>query len=436
MPIIIVDPIGERGKKDAKRHREKLHETIRNRLPEVIGEETIITGDRKRTIKIPIKGLRIPIFKPRNTDEEVGVGQGPGQVGDEAGEGDEMGENELETEVPMEELIEMMLEDLGLPNLKEKNIREIEIQLGWKIKGLSLVGPQPLLNRRKTAEAGIKRFWMFLRGLQKETGLDELVCFRALKQTQGNLKGALDLTHDLGKISETADSIVPFPITLEEDKRFFKLEESTQKQSNAVLIAIMDVSGSMDNMKKYLARSLLFWLVEFLRHQYATMAIRFIIHTDEAKIVDENTFFHTRESGGTQCSSGYELAQSLIESDYPPDAWNIYLWHFSDGDDSDHQKTAQVIQKLLPIVNMIGYGEVQPGLEVGTAGMFFGGMRKNRSHLWITLQNNLGLNERVSEGMPVIQNEHLPFLGVLATERTHIYPALREFLRKDRWTKP
>ena len=130
MPITVPDIISEQGKSDAKRHREKQREVIRKNLPHIIANENIITGKRDKIIKIPIKSLEIPRFKPGETGDGIGIGQGEGEPGDIIGQrpgesdseqgGTEPGEELIETEIRLEELIEMMLEDLGLPKLEEK----------------------------------------------------------------------------------------------------------------------------------------------------------------------------------------------------------------------------------------------------------------------------------------------------------------------------
>ena len=201
MPIIASEPTAERGRKDARRHREKQREAIKERLPEIIADESIITHKKGKVVKVPIRSIDIPHFKPKSDDEPFGIGQGPGEPGDVIGQkrlpngepgeaGQEPGEDYIETEIPIEELIEMMLEDLGLPNLEEKEIQNITIELGWKIAGLDKVGIWPLLDKRATAREGIRRFWYHLRALESETGQDEIVCFRALKQSKGILADA------------------------------------------------------------------------------------------------------------------------------------------------------------------------------------------------------------------------------------------------------
>lgn len=443
MPIIASEPTVERGRKDARRHREKQREAIKKRLPEIISDESIITHKKGKTVKVLIKSIDIPHFKPKTGDEISGIGQGPGEPGDiigqrrlpngEPGEaGQEPGEDYIETEIPIEELIEMMLEDLGLPKLEEKEIQNITIELGWKIAGLDKAGIWPLLDKRATARQGIRRFWYFLRALESETGQDELTCFRALKQSKGILTEALtaikenSVTYQLNADEYDADGIKPFPIFTNEDLRYHQIKKDTQEQSRAVVIAMMDVSGSMDDMKKYLARSMIFWLVELLRRLYLRVEIRFIIHHAIARIVPEEDFFRTVEGGGTLCYTAYEKAVGLVDSEYPTDNWNVYVWHFSDGNDFDPHKTLKELNKLIAQgVNMVGYGEINPDGDKGSA-----------NNLWGAFKSGLQLEEKTANDMDIMTGpDTLPFLCVRIEEKEDILPALKTFLRKDRWAQ-
>ena len=150
---------------------------------------------------------------------------------------------------------------------------------------------------------------------------------------------------------------------------------------------MMEVWGFRGDMKKYLARAMLFWLVAFLEKFYKNVEVRFIIHHSTARLVNEEDFFRTGESGGTNCYTAYELANSLIDTEYPTNRWNVYCWHFSDGEDFDEKRTIEELEKLMNRgVNMIGYGEVQPDADLA---MF----TKNRSGLWHKFVDHFSLKE-------------------------------------------
>ncbi len=439
MPIIVSEPVTERGRKDARRHREKQREAIIGKLPEIIANESIITQRKGKIIKIPIRSIDLPHFRPKTGDESEGIGQGDGQPGDVIGHrpgqskpgepGQEPGVDYIETEVEIEEIIELMLEDLGLPKLEEKEVKELLVELGFKIGGIVRSGPWPLLDRKATAQEGMKRFWGFLEALKAETGLDELTCFNALKQAEGLLEKAIEILKQNKLVLKEA-VITPFPIFEAGDLRYREIQQDTENQSNAVIIAMMDVSGSMSDMKKYLARAMLFWLVAFLGKLYKNVEIRFIIHHSTAKLVDEEDFFRTGESGGTNCYTAYELANGLIDTEYPTNRWNVYVWHFSDGEDFGPERTIEELEKTISKgVNMVGYGEVQPDAEPNL-------FQNNRSGLWQKFKNYFSLKEGLDNGLGIAEGKkELPLLCVRLVEREHILPALKAFLKKDRWVR-
>ena len=122
----------------------------------------------------------------------------------------------------------------------------------------------------------------------------------------------------------------------------------------------MDVSGSMGEFKKYIARSFFFWMVRFLRTKYDNVEIVFISHHTEAKEVTEEQFFTQGESGGTVVSSAYQLALDIIRARFPPRDWNVYPFHFSDGDNyySDNEEAVRLADELIETCNLFGYGEI------------------------------------------------------------------------------
>jgi len=167
-----------------------------------------------------------------------------------------------------------------------------------------------------------------------------------------------------------------------------------------------DISGSMGEFEKYITRSFYFWMVRFLRQKYKKVEIAFIVHHTEAKEVDEEAFFKLGESGGTRASSAYELALDVIQKRYNPSRWNIYPFHFSDGDnwgETDNRKCVELVNKLLDVCNIFGYGEIQEG----------------------------GASRPMSTLMNAFESITSPnFVGVTIKDRTDVYPALKEFFGK------
>src|SRR5207237_10204787 len=173
-----------------------------------------------------------------------------------------------------------------------------------------------------------------------------------------------------------------------EDLRFKTWEEQFRYESNAVVLALMDVSGSMGEFKKYVARSFFFWMVRFLRTKYDNVEIVFISHHTEAKEVTEEQFFTQGESGGTVVSSAYQLALDIIKQRYRPADWTIYPFPFSAGDNyySDNEEAVRLADELIQTCNLFGYGEI--GEEGG------GGYRRSSGALLSIFNDRLKSKER------------------------------------------
>ena len=259
--------------------------------------------------------------------DKIGGGKPQGANG-KGGAGNREGEDIYETEITLEELLDYITEDLDLPNLDKKKYSEIVTESSGKKKGYQRYGINPRLAKKKTVMSKIARKQGKKRALAEE-GIET--------------------------------EIERFPFR-EEDLRYYRVKKKPKRESNAVMIFIMDVSGSMDSTKKYLARSFFFVLSKFLRRKYNNIAFEFISHTTVAKRVDEYEFFHKAESGGTYISSGVRLALDLIKEEYPPEVWNIYPVYASDGDNwtEDNERAMKAVKELCSVSNMFGYAELLP----------------------------------------------------------------------------
>jgi len=321
----------ERGKKDAERHRNKIDDVIRKNVKDVISEESIITKKRGRKVRIPVKGLKDYRFVydynkkgGGEGSEGDGVGQGKGKAGDVIGRrikqgdkdghgkpGNQPGEDYIETEVDIDYLIEIMFKDLGLPWIEEKTKARQLVPKGWKFETISKKGILPRLHKNRTMKEALKRTASFIGEIVNETNCTEDEANISLTQAKGDINKAIDII----KNGELDNSIEPYVYIEDEDLRYKQIDEDVELHSNAVVIAMMDTSGSMTIDKKYLCRSLLFWLVEFLKKVYDNVQIKFITHTTDAKVVDEDTFFKKGESGGTYCWSAFDKASYLIDTE-------------------------------------------------------------------------------------------------------------------------
>lgn len=336
----------DRSAGDRKRHRDKLRRSIRDNIADIIAEESIIGRDRDRVVKVPIRGIKEYRFIFGDNEGGTGTGEGdtePGQVVGKAGQkpgqgqgqgpgGNEPGQDIYETEITLDELVDIMFEDLELPDLERKILKNVESEVLRKSRGVKRKGIPPRLLRRRTAKEHIRTIIS---------------------------RGKMDKHREWKENGATEFPPVPYH---ENDMRYRRTTTEVRPQSNAVVICIMDTSGSMDRMKKYLARSFFFLLYQFVRSKYQKTELVFIAHHTQAKEVDEDTFFHKGDSGGTLISSGYQKALEIIHDRYHPTHWNIYAFHCSDGDnfDSDNTLALESARELCDTCNLFGYGEIKP----------------------------------------------------------------------------
>ncbi|MEE9551373.1 MAG: DUF444 family protein [Candidatus Binatia bacterium] len=372
----------DRSAGDRLRHRQKVREAIRQNVADIIAEESIIGKDRDRIIKVPIRGVKE--YRFIYGENVPGVGQGgddvqPGQViareGGKDGNqqsGDQPGVDYYETDVTLDELVEIMFEDLELPYMDRKHLREIEIEHQNRRKGYRKKGVRVHLDKRRTARSRLKR--------RKATNRRD---------------------------EEKLGPRFPFH---NDDLIYTHRVVETRRESNAVVFCVMDTSGSMDTMKKYLARSFFFLLYQFLITKYQRVETVFIAHHTEAKEVTEEEFFQKGESGGTFISSGYLSTLEIIQQRYHPSLWNIYVFHCSDGDnfEADNAAALQAAGQIAEIANLFGYGEVKPlgsGYYGNSMIQFFSQLEKDN------------------------------FQTVQIQRKEDIWPSFKNFLSKDRLNK-
>jgi hypothetical protein len=317
-----------KGYQDQARHQEKVREAVRQNLPDLVSEESIILSDGKQIIKVPIKSLdEYRFIYNYNKSKHVGQGDGSSSVGDVVGvepgpaggpgegAGDQPGEDVIEAEVTLEEIETMLFAELELPFLSPKDKNRLETK-DIRFNDIRKKGLSSNIDKKRTILENLRR-----NALSGKPGIH---------------------------------GITP------DDLRYKTWEEIVKPTSNAVVIAMMDTSGSMGSFEKYVARTFFFWMTRFLRHRYENVEIVFIAHHTEAREVSEEEFFNRGESGGTICSSAYMKALEIIDTRYPPSSYNIYPFHFSDGDNltSDNERCVKLIGEMLKRANLFGYGEV------------------------------------------------------------------------------
>ncbi len=391
----------DRSAGDRTRHRFKVREAIRENIADIVAEESIIGQSRDRTIKIPIRGIKEHRFVFGDNAPGVGQGDGqtqPGQVvksdgdGDSDGQGskgagDSPGKDYYETEITLEELVDIMFEDLELPQPERKNLRQIQVEQPRKFPGYRRKGIRSRLSLRRSAVERVRRLQKARHSIHRAEDL----------LSEGNERVASFL--------EARSERTPFR---EEDLRYRHRKMKLRPESNAVVVRIMDTSASMDVMKKYLARSFFFLLHGFVSTKYQNVELVFIAHHTEAKEVTEEEFFHKGESGGTFISSGYAKALEIIEERYHPSLWNIYAFHCSDGDnfEQDNQRACEAARELCRVSNLFGYGEIKPA------------------------NSYLPQNSLLDHFSNKIQAEN--YKSILISKKEEVWPAFKEFLKRER----
>jgi sporulation protein YhbH len=359
---------------DYNRFRQIIKGKIKDNLRKYISSGELIGRKGKDLVSIPLPQIDIPRFRFGNNGNG-GAGQGNGDPGDPVGtEETEPGKGKAgnlpgihikEVELTINELAEILGDELCLPNIEPKGKKEIITQKD-KYSGIRRSGPESLRHFKRTFREALKRQVL------------------------------------MGKFEIDAPKVIP----IKDDFRYRSWKITSQPETNAAIIYMMDVSGSMWDEQKQIVRTETFWIDTWLHFQYKGIETCYIIHDAQAQEVERETFFSTRESGGTVISTAYELCDKIIDERYPASDWNIYAFHFSDGDNwgrEDNQKCAELLEKYLLLkVNLFGYGQVD---STYGSGEFFN-----------YLQNKLGEKDNLILS-------HIP-------DKENIYQSIKVFLGK------
>lgn len=315
---------------DRSRFREIVRGKIRDNLKKYITHGELIGRKGRDLVSVPLPQLDVPHFR-YGQNGRGGVGQGEGAVGQPVARGDQEGQepgeagNEpgkhlLEVDITLDELAAILGDELELPRIQPKGTAKID-ETKPRYKDIRQSGPESLRHFKRTYVQALKR-----------------------------------------QITEGAyDRLRPRIVPYKEDRRYRSWDDVPVPQANAAILYIMDVSGSMSDDQKAIVRTEAFWIDTWLRSQYDGVERRYIIHDAAAKEVDEETFYHTRESGGTRISAAYHVCADLIAKSFPVADWNIYCFQFSDGDNwgEDNRLALQLLKdRILPHVNLYCYGQV------------------------------------------------------------------------------
>lgn len=319
--------------RDQRRFRQIVRGKVRDNLRKYISHGEMIGRKKKDLVSIPVPQLDVPRFR-FGDNGNGGVGQGDGEEGTPVGKGGDQrpggvgeagsdpGDGHLmEVDMTLEELADILADELELPNVQPKGSASIT-QEKSKYNSIRSTGPESLRHKKRTYLKALKR--------QISTG-----SYEPTKPTVTPIRG---------------------------DQQYRSWNTIEKPEVNAAVIYMMDVSGSMTDEQKHIVRTAAFWIDTWLARQYGGIETRYIIHDAVAKQVDEYTFYHTRESGGTRISSAYKVCAQLLEDELPPAEWNLYCFQFSDGDNwgEDNERAFDALKdRILPHVNLYCYGQVE-----------------------------------------------------------------------------
>lgn len=321
-----------RGSRDWLRHNQKVREAVQQNLPDLVAGPDVITGSQDKTVQVPVRLLEHARFRLSDPSQQSSAGQGkgkPGDVlrqaqpqpgGDEGEGGNDEGEVKLLLEFKVEDIIDWLWEELQLPDLQPKRNTAITddeyVREGWDKHGA-----RARLDRRRTVKEAVKR-----------------------RATQEKMQAN------------------PVAFT-NEDLRFKQLVHRRKPATNAVVIFALDVSASMTDAERKLAKSFFFFVLQGIRRRYGKVETRFIAHTTQAWEFSEADFFSVSGTGGTGASTAFKLALEMVETEYDPALYNGYLFYASDGENftEDRAAATDYLTRLGKPLNFIGYVETVPG---------------------------------------------------------------------------
>lgn len=417
MNSLIDRRLNGRNKSAANRERflRRYKEQIRKAVGDMIRDRSIEDMEQGGEVKLPVRDIAEPHFRldqggdretvlPGNKEfakgDQLDRPQGGGEGdGSEAGEGESV--DQFTFSLSRAEFLSLFFDDLELPHLVRTQLGDVS-ETKWRRAGYTTTGSPSQLSVGRTLKASLSR--RVALGVSANGGLE---------QAQARLDEAIALGAPEEELAALRDEVeewaaraarVPFLDDL--DLRYRHRVSVVVPVARAVMFCLMDVSGSMDEGKKDLAKRFFTLLYMFLSRKYEHVDVVFIRHTDNAEEVDERTFFYDTKSGGTIVLSALELMNQIMLERYPPTDWNIYAAQASDGDSfgADAGKSARFLaENLLPAARYFAYIEVPDSSEA------------RKSSLWAEYEQQATPN----------------FAMRRIHERSEIFPVFHELFRKE-----
>ena len=389
---------------------------IKRAVSDAVGKRSITEIDKAEQISIPAKDISEPSFHqghggnierilPGNDNfiagdrikrPENGGAGGSGGNASNSGEG----EDNFIFELSREEFLELYFEDLELPDLVKKELARLNTFKTVRA-GVSTSGIPNNINVLRSMKQATGRRVALASPYKKQLINAEKELKELLASADPDASIILTLQKNIEHLKRKIQ-IVPFIDTI--DLRYNNRVRISAPSTHAVMFCIMDVSGSMDEAKKDIAKRFFILLYMFLTKNYEKIELVFIRHHTSAKEVDEEEFFYSRETGGTVVSSALELLNTVIEARYPPHAWNIYVAQASDGDNwnADSPYCQDLLkEKIMPLLQYFAYIEIMP---------------RHHQSLWEVYQS-------IREGHPNFAMENIDTVA-------DIYPVFRELFKR------
>jgi len=423
----IVDRRAQGGKSQVNRQRliERYKDQVRDAVEKAVKEGSV-TDAHEGGVNVPIRGTNEPTFRngpggnrtyilPGNKKGEEGhirgdklprpKGGGGGGGGKASNSGE--GEDDFMFHLTADEYWSIIFADLELPNMTKQHFSD-DSNIKMRVNaGITTVGPQPRMHLLRSRRQALGRHIAFRRRETKkkletlEKELRELLLF-----PEENAVRIAELEEEIANLKKKVKNIPYFDKV---DLRFRVDEMKPAPIAKAVMFCLMDVSGSMSQELKELAKRFFLLLYVFLRKNYEKIEVVFIKHTTNASETNEKDFFYGRESGGTLVSTSLVLMKEIIEKRYNPEEWNIYGAQASDGDNwrEDDRRCMIAMEEILPLVQHFAY------VQVGSQGT------RNVDELWATY-----LKIKENPGWANL------FDMKMVCNPTEIFPVFRELFKK------
>ncbi|HEY8261890.1 MAG TPA: YeaH/YhbH family protein [Methylosinus sp.] len=416
---------GSKSFANRQRFLRRAKDMVEKAVREASKDRAIGDLDSPGEISIPSEGTREPTFRhshgsrrdlvlPGNKEYVEGDlierprGEGEGEgAGGQVGGGDGQ-EDAFRFILTRDEFLSIFLDDLELPDLAKRRVAQTEKE-GLRRAGFTTTGTPANLALHRTLQTSLSRRIALKR--PKQDAIDEL----ERRIAEAELRDAAEAERLRAELKALQVKRARISYLDPIDLRYRRFERFPKPVTQAVMFCLMDVSGSMTEHMKDLAKRFFMLLHVFLTRRYKRVEIVFIRHTDRAGEVDEETFFRSAETGGTMVSSALHEMARIVRERYDPGVWNIYAAQASDGDNlsSDNPQTRELLQnQILPLCQYFAYVEVS-GPNVDTQGYV---PHHGQSSLWITYA--------------ALQKENEKFQMRRVSRREHIYSVFRQLFQR------